>query len=1741
MAEQAQEQESNFNFEKFDEFTATNPFLVIKYTDESLPSTKIPYSSFSKIMAQIETPKEEDCNFLNFTITITNEVLQSQVTYQVDEKYILLLERTKYLFVLPPGCEDLDEEEKVDIEVACPKSSMEQILKLAGMDKVLIFYYLEIVTQINSYEMILMHKRKRRNVKQCYLNLLDHVMTYNIKNGDKNCDVSKASLLKIVRMCGLQIEDILDMMKINVKQLSNEERKLRNRRLALLKKKSSVLMMKKMINNGETGKILIMANRNDYATKSKKKFFDRNEKEIDECEDLINSINKQMNDKKENINNTINDENNTFILANDVNNKPIYIRRRWCSIIKELPQTDSKTCNINNYEGQNTLFNKESIINPSEEQLNDEYVVIEKEGNKLLVKKNDVKNLYDNWKTFRVTKKIKTYVPEKEEEDITLKDTNTVKQEEIGPENLPPQEEDGNNLNKRKEDLLNRINEQKITYIEYEPQTIFNSSLYDKVNEHKGEFDNYTVPHANKENIVISKKKLLSKPKDDYEQYIIIKYIDKTIIVSKKKLIDAISKWDNLSQPQKIKDNKDNEEEIDLRKISVEQISDEELPYQPEESRLIKEQLDKELSNEDNELIEVHDENENKPIIIKKCIYNIIRTKTDNKDFYEVPICDEEPQETPRRTKVSKKKVLGGCGPIYVETTITEKTKKRKCFVTKKSIVDGLNSPDEDIELTDNHKNTFKTKKSNIQIEPQQKEELPKQSSDLVSSISKDIPYTYSLINDEDGNKKLVRKEYVKLIKEHQPKTKFDRYELPDCDTKTVYLSRKELESNHNENEFVPIKSKTDDKVVYVNRKDFDPENHNEMTSESYPYTLHDGTKKDIKAEDVTIVKSEGEVTSLPAQPEEKLMEDLNNKKAKIKEINDNNEFVEGTSTSNKKIFILMKYINEINKDITEYNSNEEKSNKYFPRSEYIIKDYNNNTERISADSVPSLVKGKRYIPIKVNDESALIEKENLSNELEIAENPRYKFNNVINKKNDSAMEIASKDFTFEEVASEALPGQEELVPKKNEEEEKMMNDKKDKLLNDINAQKITYIDYEPETMINNSLYDKVKDHKGEYDNYTLPKSNKENVVISKKKLISKPKNDYEEYIVIKYMNKDIIVNKKKLITIVENWKEYTERPKVNNHSENDKEEEVDLMKVNVVPLEDEALPYQPEENKLLKEKFEALISNENNNFIEVEDEKENKPVIIKKSIFDIIKNKVDAIKKDIYEIPVSNENNGRHTKVSKRKVLGGCGPIYVETTITEKTKKRKCFVTKKSIVDGLNSPDEDIILIDNHNNKIKTKKSNLHFETQEKEELPPQSSDIIHQMMKEITYTYVIVIDEEGNNRLIRKEYVDLIKFHQPKTKFDRYEVPDFNNKTVYLSRRVLEQQESFDEYVFISNKSAPHQRYYLHKTDFTSPELHTELIDEPYEYTSYEGKKVSLKPTEIEIIKSSDSITLPYQPEEKLMEDLLYKKKKIKEENDNTDYIAITNISNQTIYILKKYITDINHDIAQFNSNPENNVNYIQRKEYKVIDYSKNPQKISISILPTLSTSKRFISIVKNAESTPILVDKDILSEELQVADNPRYTFRTLKNINTNAPLSIASKDFTFEERAPSSLPKQDELISKKTIKVENKIERVITNNNMIEEEIKPQGYTDEVIEVDLGRGDTIKEEEVKPLKALKGMKPKPKKPTKPTTVNQVSNDILIDVNSKQETLVQPVQKKEKKFFVIRRAVIRRIRTEG
>ena len=50
------------------------------------------------------------------------------------------------------------------------------------------------------------------------------------------------------------------------------------------------------------------------------------------------------------------------------------------------------------------------------------------------------------------------------------------------------------------------------------------SHPYTKIQNHPGNFDNYSIKNnTNDQLVVISKKKLLSKPEDEYDEYLIIK------------------------------------------------------------------------------------------------------------------------------------------------------------------------------------------------------------------------------------------------------------------------------------------------------------------------------------------------------------------------------------------------------------------------------------------------------------------------------------------------------------------------------------------------------------------------------------------------------------------------------------------------------------------------------------------------------------------------------------------------------------------------------------------------------------------------------------------------------------------------------------------------------------------------------------------------------------------------------------------------------------------------------------------------------------------------------------------------------------------------------------------------------------------------------------------------------------------------------------------------------------------
>ena len=1036
------EEGANFNDEKLDELLPEKTLQII--FDEESSGVDIMGKTFYKLMEMAGTIKEENPNYLKFCIKTTTEKLQSKESYNIDEIYLNLLEWAKYLYILPPGTEDLDENEKIDIEARILKTSMLQILKMAEINKVLLFNYMDIVTTINSYEAIMTTKRKRKEISEQYLLLLNFLLTYSIgfEGSKNNVDISKVSIIRMLKLAGFELLDILNFLKININIYSTEEIKMRKRKLALLKKKSCVLLRKQEINDGETGRILIMSNKNDVANKGKRVKFDYMNNKTEELDKLLNSIYDIIKKKKEEIHKDSDKEINQYITINDINGKQIYIRKQFIEILKKMPKTPSKTFNIVDHGNNNVKLNKETINNISKDDLSNEYIEIQEDGNdnsKILVKKNDLLSIYEKWKTLNIKKVIQSYIPNKAESEIQLKFIKVLNQQEINEDSLPPQEEDNEILNAKKTNLLKTIKENN-TLIEYSPDTLIKRTNYTKIQNHPGNFDNYSIKNnTNDQLVVISKKKLLSKPEDEYDEYLIIKYFT-TIIITKKTIIqEAIEKWNKISEKPKISNYLKNKEEtkIDLNEIEVVKIEDEELPHQPEEAKLLNEKIEKSINNEDNELVAVEDESkEKKTILIKKSILEIIKSKINDiqKDIYEVPIYDENNKDTGRRTKISKKKVLGGVGPIYVETTITEKTVRKKRLITKKSLIEGLNSKEDDIILIDNNNTPIKTKKSLIEINALPKEELPPQVQDILITIIKEINYIYVIIKDENGQERLVRKEYIQLIKEHQPKTKFDRYEIPDYKGETIYVSRKALENQREYPEYIQIQKKNDAKKTnyYINRKDLESlESHTEMIDEPYSYHLHDNKEINLTVNEIEIVKNT-KIDSLPHQPEEMLMEDLIRKKNKSKQNNDNTDYIIVPNTSNQQIYVLVKYINDINNDISLFTSNPENSSKYFQRKEYKVKDYSNTIHKVSTNVLPTISMSRRFITINKNKDKKpiLVDKNNLSDELQVAENPRYILKNVKDVNSNHPITIASKDFDFEDVPVESLPKQDELLSK---------------------------------------------------------------------------------------------------------------------------------------------------------------------------------------------------------------------------------------------------------------------------------------------------------------------------------------------------------------------------------------------------------------------------------------------------------------------------------------------------------------------------------------------------------------------------------------------------------------------------------------------------------------------------------------------------------------------------------------
>lgn len=82
---------------------------------------------------------------------------------------------------------------------------------------------------------------------------------------------------------------------------------------------------------------------------------------FNEASNLLDDLNKKINDKKKEINDNLNIDNNLFILVKDKNGNDVFIRKVYINLIKNYPNNTINNYDIIDIDNKNVLIPKDNI------------------------------------------------------------------------------------------------------------------------------------------------------------------------------------------------------------------------------------------------------------------------------------------------------------------------------------------------------------------------------------------------------------------------------------------------------------------------------------------------------------------------------------------------------------------------------------------------------------------------------------------------------------------------------------------------------------------------------------------------------------------------------------------------------------------------------------------------------------------------------------------------------------------------------------------------------------------------------------------------------------------------------------------------------------------------------------------------------------------------------------------------------------------------------------------------------------------------------------------------------------------------------------------------------------------------------------------------------------------------------------------------------------------------------------
>ena len=821
------------------------------------------------------------------------------IQYSVDPKYSNLLDKISQFSVMKTDWRFLPDTEKPLKTILINKKSFKKIFSLINTNFLEFLSILEIVITKIRYEYFHSLLLTRSQLDPKLKRILHNIESYSM-NG--KTPISEYSIKKILHMAGFDNKDLPSFINLKkITSLSNNEEKLREKKIRRLSSRASILKMNDLVKDWENREFKKIG-RDEISEKYEK----QNLNEIDlQFKEVINKYNGLLQDiekRKKVFNNELNNDNKIYVPIEDKNGIRNYIRKDYVNIIKDKIQnkkprnkknlkvtfkeptdssdTDDMYYQIKNCNNEIILIPKRKLENFS--SIGDELISIQSNNDEpTLCPIPKIKEALNNWKGLNQIFNIPSRFPRNRWRKVQLKNMTFPNQEEIN--HLPKKDEIEDIIQKNKNDLLNSINNENNYLLEVNDGELVNSNVIDKVLNDKSEYDNFRVPnYLTKKSIDVSKKELEDLNNDEEKKY--IKFTDKSNgkirIVNKKELNDKLNdklkgKYINMKDPIKLCNYKGKYFNVKPKDILIEKMDKNEKPYQPQKGEEVNKNLENELKNT------IIFKQIGNFLVPQKLIDDIKNDKSEINEF-EVPGIENYSDDyfnPESKIKISKNDI-GKIEqfPEFVEVNYIDNNNEEKHnLINKNDLLKELsdNLKDE-IKLKDFVGNDIETTKSNLIIVDNKnkennynKERSTKDYADEIIRKSHENK-EYQLIPDENKKLNLFDKSYLNLILINNPRFKFDKYEIPNINKDTIKILKSDIEKIRKPKIYIKLCKENNLNEEYLIPISDLKNKHDEFSDENYLFTVYDKENKvPMKVKDLTVPFDPKHYVKLPPQPEE--------------------------------------------------------------------------------------------------------------------------------------------------------------------------------------------------------------------------------------------------------------------------------------------------------------------------------------------------------------------------------------------------------------------------------------------------------------------------------------------------------------------------------------------------------------------------------------------------------------------------------------------------------------------------------------------------------------------------------------------------------------------------------------------------------------------------------------------------------------------------------------------------------